>query len=69
MAYGDVVRSVQWHPEFDAEISRIYTDLVAPTAEQYLPGCTAAFVESVRPLPDSYRIVRNFIEHFVHLQG
>jgi GMP synthase (glutamine-hydrolysing) len=55
------VRTVQFHPEFDAEVMRHYLMTRAPQIESELgPGTTARLLAELRELPTGAQILRNF---------
>lgn len=70
VAAGAVIRGVQFHPEFTAEINRTYValrrDVLARQAEDR--GAPDehpdALLCAVRDTPDAERVLANFVQHF-----
>ncbi len=64
MAIGDHVRSVQWHPEFDADILRGYLEARAGEIDAELgSGASERLRAEIREAPGCARLLANFLEH------
>lgn len=69
MAYGDHCRSVQWHPEFDADIIRHYIAARAETIDaEGGPGAAARMLASVVDVDTGPVIMRNFARHWLGIR-
>ena len=63
LSYGGRLRSVQWHPEFDAEIIQTYLrDRREAIDAERGPGSADALELAVEPLDTGERLLRNFVE-------
>jgi len=66
LRYGGRLRSVQWHPEFDAEILRAYIrDRREAIDAERGPGSAEALARAVEPIDTGERLLRNFVERVV----
>lgn len=70
MAFGPRARSIQWHPEMDAEIIRaIIRGRAAAIDAETGPGSAQRFAEGAWDVPSSRIIFDNFMRHFVGPAG
>lgn len=70
LAFGDRVRTVQWHPEFDADIIRTYLTARAHLIdEESGPGTTERLLGEVTEVETGPIIMRNFARHFLGVPG
>ncbi|MEE2789421.1 MAG: glutamine amidotransferase [Myxococcota bacterium] len=66
LAIGDHVRTVQWHPEFDADIISHYIDVRSAIIDSESGAGTAALLKARVCDVESGRIIaRNFLTHFM----
>ena len=66
LAIGDHVRTIQWHPEFDAEIIRYYIRARSSLIDGELGrGTSERILSHVREVDSGAIIVRNFMRHFL----
>ena len=66
MAIGDHVRTVQWHPEFDAEVIRHYIRVRSDLIDAEMGAGAAQDIEAkVKDVKSGQIIARNFINHFL----
>ncbi|MFN3200905.1 MAG: glutamine amidotransferase [Bradymonadia bacterium] len=66
MAYGDHCRSVQWHPEFDADIIRHYIDARREMIDaEGGPGTADAMLATVVDVDTGPIIMANFVRHWL----
>ena len=66
MAIGDNVRTVQWHPEFDAEVIRHYIRVRSDLIDAEMGAGAAQDIEAkVKDVKSGQIIARNFINHFL----
>ena len=66
MRIGPRARSIQWHPEMDAEIIRaIIRGRAAAIDAETGPGSAEAFAEGAWDVPSSQIIFDNFVRHFM----
>jgi len=66
MSIGPMARTVQWHPEFDAEVIGHYITVRAEKIDHELGGGTAKrMLSEVRDVDSGGIIMRNFVEHFL----
>ncbi|MEQ8764647.1 MAG: glutamine amidotransferase [Planctomycetota bacterium] len=62
LAVGDRVRSVQWHPEFDADILRGYVRARHQEIDADLgEGTSARLLEEIREAPGCRELLQNFL--------
>ena len=67
MSIGDHIRTVQWHPEFTAEIIEQYLHIRRPAIEsEFNSDHVDQLLSSLQPAPSGPRILHNFLKHFVH---
>jgi GMP synthase (glutamine-hydrolysing) len=64
-AWGETVRCVQFHPEFDAERSRLLTEVRRERLDLQAPGGAAAVRSSIRETPDATSLLGRWLEQFV----
>ncbi|HEX7623651.1 MAG TPA: gamma-glutamyl-gamma-aminobutyrate hydrolase family protein [Anaeromyxobacteraceae bacterium] len=64
-AWGDNVRCVQFHPEFDAERSRLLAEVRRERLDLQAPGGAAAVRASIRDTPDATSLLGRWLEQFV----
>jgi len=64
-AHGPRVRAVQFHPEFDADRNRSFTEEGRDWLERARPGLYDASLASIRETPDAPRVVHNWVDAFV----
>jgi GMP synthase (glutamine-hydrolysing) len=66
LAFGERTRTVQWHPEFDADVMRHYllTRAALIDAESGA-GTTERRLAELREVPTGPLILRNFLRHYV----
>lgn len=62
---GDAIRCVQFHPEMDAERSRLLAEVRHERLDQQAPGGARHVLASIRVTPDAERVLSNWIERFV----
>jgi GMP synthase (glutamine-hydrolysing) len=66
LAYGERARTLQWHPEFDADAIRHYLLTRASLIdEESGPGTAARLLSQVREVPSGDILLRNFIRYCV----
>lgn len=66
LAFSPRARTVQWHPEFDADIMRYYLTVRAPFIDvERGAGTTTRLLAELREVPSGPVILANFIRHFV----
>jgi GMP synthase (glutamine-hydrolysing) len=66
MALGPNVRTVQFHPEFDADVIRHYLRSRADAVDAELgPGAAARLLAEVNDVPTGPRILANFFRHWL----
>ena len=66
LAYGRRARTVQWHPEFDADVIGHYVRTRAPLIDAELgEGTAARLLREVREVPSGPVIFRNFIRYCI----
>lgn len=66
MAWGDHCRSVQWHPEFDADIIRHYIKARAELIDaEGGPGAAQRLLETVVDVRSGPTIMSNFARHWL----
>jgi len=64
-AWGESVRCVQFHPEFDAERSRLLAEVRRERLDREAPGGAAAVRSSIRETPDATSLLGRWLAHFV----
>jgi GMP synthase (glutamine-hydrolysing) len=64
-AVGDAVRCVQFHPEMDAERSRLLAEVRRERLDQQAPGGARLVLASIRVTPDGERVLVNWLARFV----
>jgi GMP synthase (glutamine-hydrolysing) len=64
-AWGDRIRCVQFHPEMDAEDSRLLAEARRPALDRGIPGGCDAVLGSIRETPAAARILRAWAERHV----
>ena len=64
-AWGETVRCVQFHPEFDAERSRLLAEVRRERLDLQAPGGAAAVLGSIRETPDATSLLGRWLEQFV----
>lgn len=70
LAYGRRARTLQWHPEFDADVIRHYLLTRAPLIDAESGAGTAErLLAQVREVPSGPVIFRNFLRYCVGGQG
>jgi len=66
MSIGDTVRTVQWHPEFDADIIGHYISVRRALIDGEMGDGTAdAWLSELRDVDSGRIILRNFFDHFL----
>ena len=66
LAFGPRVRSVQWHPEFDADVIRHYIRVRAELIDaERGKGYAQTLEKSVRDVDSGAVIARNFLQYFM----
>lgn len=66
LAYGRRARTVQWHPEFDADVIAHYVRTRAPLIDaESGEGTAARLLREVREVPSGPVIFRNFIRYCI----
>ena len=69
MAIGDHVRTIQWHPEFDAEVIRHYITVRADLVDAEMgPGAAQRMLQGVSDVASGPIIIRNFMRHFLKIR-
>ncbi|MCP4245761.1 MAG: glutamine amidotransferase, partial [bacterium] len=65
MAIGKTTRTVQWHPEFDADIIAIYIQQRAHLIDaEFEPGTAKRWLEAVVENDTGPRLLRNWVAHY-----
>ena len=64
-AVGDAIRCLQFHPEMDAERSRLLAEVRRERLDHQAPGGFRHVVASIRVSPDAGRVLHNWLERFV----
>jgi len=64
-AVGDAVRCVQFHPEMDAERSRLLAEVRRERLDHQAPGGARLVLASIRVTPDGERVLVNWLARFV----
>jgi GMP synthase (glutamine-hydrolysing) len=64
-AWGDRVRCVQFHPEMEAEDSRLLAEARRAQLDGAIPGGCDAVLGSIRETPQAARLLRSWAERFV----
>ena len=68
LAHGDLVRGIQWHPEFDDEIITQYVHARAHLIEaESGPLAVKEILANIGPVPSGSIILRNFMSYFLGL--
>ena len=66
IAYGDMVRGVQWHPECDADAIAHYVRARAHLIESESgPDAVEDILAGIQPVHTGVTILRNFVAHFM----
>jgi GMP synthase (glutamine-hydrolysing) len=68
-AAGDAVRAVQFHPEMDAERSRLLAEIRRERLDRQAPGGARQVLASIRASPDAERLLDNWLTSFVGVPG
>lgn len=69
MAIGDHVRTVQWHPEFDADVIRHYIGARADQIDAEMgPGAAERLAARVVDVPTGRPLMRNFFRHYLGVE-
>ncbi len=69
MAIGDHVRTIQWHPEFDADVIRHYITVRAHLVDAELgSGASERMLEGVVEVTSGQTIIQNFMRHFLNIR-
>jgi len=64
--WGDNVRAVQWHPEFDAEVIKHYIHVRQDAIDaEGGPGTAARILNAVQDVDSGAIILRNFVRYFL----
>jgi GMP synthase (glutamine-hydrolysing) len=64
-AWGESVRCVQFHPEFDADRSRLLAEVRRERLDLQAPGGAAAVRASIRDTPDATSLLGRWLAHYV----
>jgi GMP synthase (glutamine-hydrolysing) len=64
-AVGDALRCVQFHPEMDAERSRLLSEVRRERLDRDAPGGSSAVLRSIRVTPEGERVLANWLTRFV----
>ena len=64
-AVGDATRCVQFHPEMDAERSRVLAEIRRERLDRQAPGGARHVLASIRVTRDAERVLTNWVERFV----
>ena len=69
MAIGENVRTIQWHPEFDADVIRHYITVRANLVDaEFGPGAATRMLNEVVDVHSGAQIIHNFMRHFLHIR-
>ena len=60
-AWGESIRCVQFHPEFDAERSRLLAEVRRERLDQQAPGGAAAVQSSIRETPEATSLLGRWL--------
>lgn len=70
MAIADHVRTIQWHPEFDAEVIRHYITVRTEMIDSEMgPGAAKRMLNEVSEVSSGHIIVQNFMRHFLKIHS
>ncbi len=68
MRLGAHGRTVQFHPEFDAEVIAHYIDMRRPLLDaEFGAGAADAMLAQVQPAPSGPAIMKNFLRHWLKM--
>jgi len=62
---GEEIRCIQFHPEMDAERSRLLSETRRELLDAEAPGGSEAVLASIRVTPEAERCLLNWLERFV----